>query len=111
MYEIRKDHRKVNGQTVTTYRREVSNANILEVEAGTNGLHGGDTGHGCRTYIRVEDLGGTDITVLPLREGGVVVHLGGDAELITMIRALEFITEVLKDQMEELPHEPDWMKE
>ena len=33
----------------------------LEVEAGTNGYQGGDSGHGSRTYLRLKDLGSTDI--------------------------------------------------
>lgn len=101
MHEIIQGYREVNGETVTTYKRAVVNANILEVEAGTTGLCGGDSGYGGRTYIRIEDMGGTDITALPVADGGFIVHLGGDAELVTMIEALEFVVEVLKDEMGE----------
>lgn len=103
MFEVKKDHRTVNRETVTTYRREITNANILEVEAGTTGLCGGDTGHGCRTYIRIENLGGTDMNVEPITGSynsveGVVITLGGDAELLTITEALEFVVRVLKEE-------------
>ena len=98
MYEIIRGHREVNGVVVTTFKREVVNANILEVEAGTTGLCGGDSGYGCRTYIRIQNMGGTDIQALPIADGGVVVKLGGDAELVTIIEALEFVVKVLKEE-------------
>ena len=90
------DGTKFNG-----YNIEITNANILEVEAGTTGYRGGDSGHGSRTYFRINDLGGTDITVNKISDkygnGGFEVILGGDAELQTMIEALKFITQVLED--------------
>ena len=70
---------------------------------GTNGYQGGDSGHGSRTYIRIQDLAGTDIQVRKTHdayghEDGVVIALGGDAELDTIYEALQFITKVLDDQ-------------
>ena len=35
--------------------------NTLTVTVGTNGYQGGDSGHGGRTYISIEDTGCTDI--------------------------------------------------
>ena len=47
MYEVREKRRKLlDGTEITTYTRDVVSANILEVEAGTTGFMGGDTGHG-----------------------------------------------------------------
>ena len=66
---------------------------------------GGDSGHGGRTYFRIEDQGSTDIQVLPIgRYGdeGFEVFLGGDCELETVIRALKFITKVLEEEAEEV---------
>ena len=64
MYEIKEKRRKLpDGKEITTYTRDVMSANILEVEAGTTGFMGGDTGHGGRTYFRIENSGGTDIPV------------------------------------------------
>lgn len=65
MYEVRENRRKLqDGTEITTYTRDVVSANILEVEAGTTGYMGGDTGHGGRTYFRIKDEGGTDIGVV-----------------------------------------------
>ena len=50
MYEIKEKRRMLpDGTEITTYTRDVVSANILEVEAGTTGFMGGDTGHGGRT--------------------------------------------------------------
>jgi hypothetical protein len=73
--------------------REINSANILRVAAGTNGLKGGDGGHGSRTHFRVQDLGGTamDVTKLDDADGtGVAIDLAGDTELETFTEALEF---------------------
>ena len=85
------------------YRKEVPNFNILEIVAGTNGYHDGDSGHGCRTFVRLRNLGCTDIKVNKLVDScgddeGVEILLGGDAELSTLIEALEFAADVLKSQ-------------
>jgi hypothetical protein len=84
----------------------LTSANVLEAEAGTTGYMGGDTGHGGRTYLRITDLGGTDIRVNPIQDrygnGGFEVTLGGDCELATMITALKFITQVLEEESKEV---------
>lgn len=104
MYAIKEGTRKIHGIEIQTFSREIVSCNLLRVEAGTNGFQGGDSGAGSRTYIRIEDLGSTDIYVRPTGEydDGVEIMLGGDCELDTMITALEFITKVLKDQAMEV---------
>ena len=107
MYEVKENRRKLqDGTEITTYTRDVVSANILEVEAGTTGYMGGDTGHGGRTYFRIKDEGGTDINIKPFMDRfgseGFEVTLGGDCELETMIRALKFITKVLEDESGEV---------
>ena len=107
MYEVRENRRKLqDGTEITTYTRDVVSANILEVEAGTTGYMGGDTGHGGRTYFRIKDEGGTDIDIKPFMDRfgseGFEVTLGGDCELETMSRALKFITKVLEDESGEV---------
>ena len=103
MFEIKASERNVDGKTVYTFQREVCCCNILEVEAGTNGYHGGDSGHGSRTYFRVTDIGGTDMEVHSgedkYGQAYFEVMLGGDSELRTIIEALEFITQCLKDEV------------
>ena len=62
MYEIKESRRELfDGTEITTYTRDVVSANILQVEAGTTGYKGGDTGHGGRTYFRISDESSTDI--------------------------------------------------
>jgi hypothetical protein len=102
MYEIKENRRELfDGTEITTYTRDVVSANILQVEAGTTGYKGGDTGHGGRTYFRISDEASTDIHVTPFIDS-FEVTLGGDCELETMIRALKFITKVLEEESEEV---------
>jgi len=82
-------------------RREITSANILEVEAGTTGFKGGDTGHGGRTYLRIKDLAGTDINVNVVTNkfgytDELEITLGGDTELATFIEALKWAAGVLE---------------
>ena len=105
MYEVKSRIRRINGVDVETWEREIYDANILSVEVGTNGYCGGDTGHGGRTYIRITDKGGTDISARVIKDkygdtSGIEIALGGDAELSTIIEAFEFITMVLEEGRE-----------
>ena len=106
MFEIKENSRILpDGTRIKTYSRDILSANILEVEAGTTGFMGGDTGHGGRTYFRIEDAASTDIQVHPLgryADEGFEVILGGDCELETIIRALKFITKVLEEESKEV---------
>lgn len=107
MYEVLEHQRVLNdGTELTTYTREVISCNLLEVEAGTTGYMGGDSGHGGRTYFRIEDEGATDMeahtTVDRYGCSKFEVILGGDCELETIIRALKFITRVLEDGAKEV---------
>lgn len=83
------------------YEKEFTSACILKASAGTTGYRGGDTGHGGRTRIELEDIAGTDIN-FTVREGeggekkSLFIDLGGDAELGVIIEALEFIVGVLR---------------
>jgi hypothetical protein len=104
MYEVSKDSREIDGIEVTTWTTEIFRANVLEVEVGTNGYRGGDSGHGSRTYVRIQDLGSTDMRVRALDVdhcAGLEVLLGGDCELVTFIESLEFILKALKEGIEE----------
>lgn len=107
MYEVIEKQRTLpDGTEISTYTRDVISANILEVEAGTTGYMGGDSGHDGRTYFRISDCGSTDMEVRTIvdRHGcnGFEVFLGGDCELETTIRALKFITKVLEDESKEV---------
>ncbi len=85
------------------YEKEFSSCCILKAKVGTTGHRGGDTGHGGRTRIELEDLGGTDIS-FKVRGGedkSLAIDLGGDCELDMIIKVLEFVAEVLKSVREE----------
>lgn len=89
-----------NDKGFETRTVEITSANILEVEVGTTGYKGGDSGHGGRTYFRLLDLGSTDINVDCDEFGNseVVIELGGDTELQTFIEALKYVVKVLEEQ-------------
>ena len=115
---------KIDKIEVPTEKKEFVNANIIEVEVGTTGYKGGDSGHGGRTFFRIEDKACTDMQITFRAEnmfgGGwetgtgnyknkihgwglecssVELVFGGDAELETFIQALEFAVETLKKQV------------
>ena len=109
MFEIKENDRILpDGTEITTYTRDVISCNLLEVEAGTTGYMGGDTGHGGRSYFRIKvnssRMGKDDLIAIVDRYGcrSLEVFLGGDCELETMIRALKFITKVLEDESKEV---------
>lgn len=106
MYETTMHTRTIDQNKIETWSRDIIDASILNIEAGTNGYQGGDAGHGCRTYIRIKDVDGTDIRarVLTDRMGnaeGIELVLAGDSELSTIIEAMKFAVKVLEDQIEE----------
>lgn len=103
MYEVKRSEQTVSGVNVETWKAEINSANIIEVEVGTTGYQGGDSGHGGRTYFSIKDLASTDIQVRILKDKnsdtqGFVLELGGDCELGTFIESLEFAIKVLKEQ-------------
>ena len=108
MFEVKEDSVVLNdGTHLRTFTREITDANILEVEAGTTGYKGGDSGHGGRTYFRIKDLASTDMRVKTVADcfghtDELEVVLGGDAELATIIKALKFITRVLEEESKEV---------
>ena len=56
MFEIKEKQRVLpDGTRITTFTREVTSANAIEVEVGTTGFKGGNADHGSRTYIRIKD--------------------------------------------------------
>jgi len=85
----------------------LSRMNILEVEAGTNGYHGGDSGGGSRTYLALRDRGATTWRLRVRDRCGkdwifeqpvsVEITVGGDSELDTFLDALKFSAQALTD--------------
>ncbi len=95
--------RVVNGVEVKTFLKEFIDCSILEVEAGTTGFAGGDTGNGGRTYFRLHDVSSTDMSCsvhgdVYGHQRTIEVMFGGDAEMKNFIDALEFAADVLRRQ-------------
>lgn len=100
----------IDGEKVKTKLQEIASANILTVEVGTNGYHGGDSGHGGRTYLRIKDDSSTDLRCRVIANGEVhsfdsacgvnqiEIMLGGDCELDTFTEALSFAADTLEQQ-------------
>ena len=94
----------VDGTEISTYKCEVTSCNIIEVEVGTTGPMGGDTGHGGRTYFKIGDIASTDMRCRLFNNGKeyefdnvgqVELMFGGDTELDTFCEALRIGYEVL----------------
>lgn len=85
---------------------EIYGCCCVKVTVGTNGFHGGDRGHGCKTFIEIEDEGGLSwsASVWPgaVREteqpSKIRLEFYGDEELLTAIQCLELAAASLKDQ-------------
>lgn len=94
----------VQGYSFPVYEKLIINKSDLDVAAGTNGLFEGisEDGKGCYTYIRINDLTASNIKINKIAgydEQGLEICLAGDSKLKNFINALEFITSVLKSQL------------
>lgn len=73
--------------------------NVLGVTVATNGYQGGDSGHGGRTYVSIENFADSDFDAKVTRSesGSVKVELmcGGDSELDTLIQSLRWAADTL----------------
>jgi hypothetical protein len=89
--------------SVKTFRKEISSANILSVETGTNTPCGGDAGHGGITIFKLKDEGATGWSLTfdgkkIDQPNEVTIELYGDTEADTFIEALEYSISILKAQ-------------
>lgn len=116
---------RIDGYEVPVREKEITNANIIKVEVGTNGIRGGDSGHGSRTHFAIENVSSTDMKLafdggdaycghvdvgdvrMKCREGmhgceiqaeRIEIEFGGDDELDSFVEALEFAVATLKEQ-------------
>ncbi len=102
-YPAPKHIREIDGYKIVTWERDVTSANILTVETGTNGYQGGDSNHGSRTFVRIEDTDSTNIRCSVEKDcfghmNSLEITLGGDTELETFIDALKWIASILEVQ-------------
>ncbi|MCK4608093.1 MAG: hypothetical protein KAT71_01315 [Gammaproteobacteria bacterium] len=95
---------------IEAYEYFIASANDMSVCVGTTGFCGGDTGHGARTYLKIEDHTSTDLMVRFKESDSnhdktgfkkaqtLELRFGGDCELRSFIDTLEFAAKVLKTQ-------------
>lgn len=80
-----------------------------KMTAGTNGFHGGDGGHGCSSFIEIEDDGGLgwaafvqptskDCALVQHQPNKVRLEFYGDEELNALIKSLELAATILREQ-------------
>ena len=106
LINISHDSRDVDGKVINTWKGFVNTAFCrCNIEAGTNGYQGGDAGHGCRAYFRIEadDRGEFDLGIDITRKDkygalGLEVNVGGDDELSCIIESLDVILRILREQ-------------
>lgn len=99
-----------DGARISTFKKEIISCNMLEVEVGTTGAMGGDSGHGSRTYFRIHNIASTDMRCRVVGHtydfdgykdiefdsaGTIELIFGGDSELDTFCEALRIGYEVL----------------
>jgi len=106
MYAIKANEKKLNGQIVPTFERNVAEPRtVLKVEAGTTGYKGLCREAGGRTYFKLECRIG-DFFFSPMvykRNGkkevyGIEIATCGDAGLEAITKALQFALDAINDQ-------------
>lgn len=74
--------------------------NVIGATVATTGYKGGDSGHGGRTYICIEDVADSDFharaSQLPSSTSKLEIMAGGDSELDSLIEALRWTADTLE---------------
>lgn len=98
MYEVKRKVYEIDGTEIPLYERDVYDHNVLTVQAGTAGYNTpGAEKTSTKTVFSIRDNGCTNWDIATTQDG-ILVTMRGDSELVTMIKALEFILRVLKDE-------------
>ena len=104
MYAVSEGRIKINDKMVETYGRAVLGKDTaLHVVAGSTGYKGSESRKaGGRTYIKIECFNG-DFFFDPIKDDdgriiGIEIACCGDEGLEAMVKAIEFVRTVLKDQ-------------
>jgi hypothetical protein len=80
---------------LTLYKKEITNACIMNVAVGTTGYCGGDGGHGGVSVVDLSCDGG-DLQIDKIGDSKFRIGVTGDAELSNLIKAFEFASKTLK---------------
>lgn len=93
-------------------KREIPDDVCSTTTVGTNGYHGGDSGHGGRTYFCLEhESGNFSVRIdknntFDFNFHTLEICAGGDAELSTLINAFKWAAKRLEEQAAELAKKP-----
>jgi hypothetical protein len=104
---------KIDNIDVPLAVKDFVDACDLQVEVGTNGYQGGDTGHGSRTVLMFENCATCDLRASIVRRGEpleapefltnigepvdrIEIVLGGDSELARFLDSLRFAVKSLE---------------
>lgn len=104
MYAVEEGQKKINGETVETFSREIIETNTgLIVEAGTSGYRGGACrDSGGRTYLSIIcGCGDFHFGSIKDEKGqvvGIEIACCGDDGLDAVMKALDFIQSAINDQ-------------
>ena len=104
MFAISRGSKTINDERVDTFIRSIAGEDtLLEVEAGTNGFHGGGRKSGSRAYFRLTALNKADFFArVRYNDAGQPVSLEicfcGDEGLTALMKALSFAGDVIKEQ-------------
>lgn len=98
----KKKTRIIDEIKVPTKETLISSDTSLLVEAGTTGYKGKKSRKEGRSFIKILDAGNADIRVERNADGkGFTMRVIGDAELNSLINALDYISFTLKKQIKE----------
>lgn len=90
----------VDDTPVVVSIEEFSSCNVLRVSAGTTCPKGGDSGHGGRTVLILENLSGDFRCGVngapPSYASKIEIVAGGDTEFDTFLQGLEFAVDTLR---------------
>jgi hypothetical protein len=83
---------------IISFKKEITLG--VSVEVGTNGLQGGDGGHGGVTYFKLSDFANLSDMDVKADNDGIEIIVGGDWELETIIECFKFAAETLHKMKE-----------
>ena len=102
MYEVKKNEKKINDVSVTTFVRNVEyGTTAMEVEAGCTGLCGGGREEGGRAYLRISAKAADFFAKAGDKNAGVLVAVCGDEEIMALMESLAFALQALVEATEE----------
>ncbi|CAB0855197.1 hypothetical protein FRC0360_00740 [Corynebacterium diphtheriae] len=89
----------VDGRVLACEQLTSVGCSIMTATVGTNGFHGGDGGHGSRTYLRFVEEGCGTFTIRHDPRSNTLDIVGyGDDELATLVKVLRFAADTLEAQ-------------